>query len=157
MNTSTQQPIKLKKVYLFIQRFEKWKCAGSLWCWSFKSTHELIQSTTLVIAYLIKYKGMSFAAALKLCKTKRPQVCPNLGFQLQLKAYDKKLHQETTQSLEIKSQTNKPFPILKQRQLEKNITNFHRSYYELKEVKGKQSNLTLSKQPRPQKNEPKEL
>lgn len=42
-----------------------------------------------MIAYLIKYKGLSFHTALKLCKSKRPQVCPNLGFELQLKTYEK--------------------------------------------------------------------
>jgi hypothetical protein len=32
-------------------------------------------------------KGMSFLEALRLLKSKRPQVCPNLGFELQLKSY----------------------------------------------------------------------
>jgi hypothetical protein len=30
---------------------------------------------------------MGFMQALKFLKSKRPQVCPNLGFELQLKAY----------------------------------------------------------------------
>jgi hypothetical protein len=33
---------------------------------------------------------MNFKDALKLCKNKRPQICPNLGFELQLKEYEKK-------------------------------------------------------------------
>ena len=33
---------------------------------------------------------MSFKEALKYCKDKRPQICPNLGFELQLKEYEKK-------------------------------------------------------------------
>lgn len=45
-----------------------------------------------MIAYLIKFKGMGFLQALKFLKTKRPQVCPNLGFELQLKSYEKVHH-----------------------------------------------------------------
>jgi hypothetical protein len=33
---------------------------------------------------------MSFKEALRHCKTRRPQICPNLGFELQLKAYGKR-------------------------------------------------------------------
>jgi hypothetical protein len=55
-----------------------------------------------VIAYLLKYAGMSFLPALKLCQCKRPQVCPNLGFELQLKAYEKQL-QRGSQSVKKKS------------------------------------------------------
>lgn len=54
-----------------------------------------MQSPTLVIAYLIKFKAMSFLQALKFLKTKRPQVCPNLGFELQLKSYEKVHHNST--------------------------------------------------------------
>lgn len=35
---------------------------------------------------------MDFISALKLTKTKRPVVCPNLGFELQLKSYEKLLN-----------------------------------------------------------------
>lgn len=62
-------------------------------CWftvgqeSHEYIYSLSQSPTLVIAYLIKYKHMTFHDALKLLKSKRPQVCPNLGFELQLKSY----------------------------------------------------------------------
>lgn len=42
-----------------------------------------------MIAYLIKYKNMTFLDALRFLKSKRPQVCPNLGFELQLKIYEK--------------------------------------------------------------------
>jgi hypothetical protein len=47
----------------------------------------LYQSSTLVIAYLIKKQKMNFINALKLVKSKRYQICPNLGFELQLKSY----------------------------------------------------------------------
>lgn len=40
----------------------------------------LTQSTAFVIAYLMKERGMGFQEALRLCKSKRPGVCPNLGF-----------------------------------------------------------------------------
>lgn len=36
---------------------------------------------------------MNFKDALKHCKAKRPQVCPNLGFELQLKNYEHKRQQ----------------------------------------------------------------
>jgi len=38
---------------------------------------------------------MTFAQALKFLKAKRPQVCPNLGFELQLKNYEVKQHSNT--------------------------------------------------------------
>ena len=41
------------------------------------------------MAYLIKYRSMTFLQALKFVKGKRPCVCPNLGFELQLKSYEK--------------------------------------------------------------------
>jgi protein-tyrosine phosphatase len=50
----------------------------------------LLKSPSLVIAYLIRYHQLSFKGALQLCKEKRPSICPNLGFELQLKAYEKK-------------------------------------------------------------------
>lgn len=38
---------------------------------------------------------MTFLQALKFLKSKRPQVCPNLGFELQLKSYER-LHRTGT-------------------------------------------------------------
>ncbi len=38
---------------------------------------------------------MTFAQGLKFLKSKRPQVCPNLGFELQLKNYETKQHATT--------------------------------------------------------------
>jgi protein-tyrosine phosphatase len=55
-----------------------------------------------VIAYLIKYRYMSFLAALKLLKSRRPQVCPNLGFELQLKAYERQVNKVDSVSLVMK-------------------------------------------------------
>jgi len=43
-----------------------------------------------VIAYLIRYQRMTFKEALRYAKNKRPQICPNLGFELQLKDYEKR-------------------------------------------------------------------
>jgi serine/threonine/tyrosine-interacting protein len=69
-----------------------------------------MQSSTLVIAYLIKFKSMTFLNALKLCKSKRPHVCPNLGFELQLKAYEKML--QTSLLVEQKKKLSKELPEL---------------------------------------------
>ena len=40
------------------------------------------------MAYLISKHKMSFIEALKFVKDKRSGVCPNLGFEMQLKSYD---------------------------------------------------------------------
>ena len=49
------------------------------------------RSTSIVIAYLMKNKKMSFNKALELIKEKRGKIQPNSGFVLQLKAYEKEL------------------------------------------------------------------
>ena len=49
------------------------------------------RSTTCLIAYYIKYKEMTMEAALSKIKTRRSIVCPNVGFQKQLKMYERKL------------------------------------------------------------------
>jgi protein-tyrosine phosphatase len=43
------------------------------------------RSTSMVIAYLIKEKGMGFEEAFAFCKEKRPIVHPNSGFKKQLR------------------------------------------------------------------------
>lgn len=48
---------------------------------------------------------MSFLDALKFTKTKRPQICPNLGFELQLKKYASNFTNSTSQTLQ------KPKPV----------------------------------------------
>ena len=78
---------KYKDVNQGLYRLKDYRSISSLRCRSLKSISQVIQSATIVIAYLIKYKGMGFSQALKFLKTKRAQVCPNLGFQLQLKNY----------------------------------------------------------------------
>jgi protein-tyrosine phosphatase len=42
----------------------------------------------LVIAYLIKTRKVGFKEAIALVRAKRKNVCPNLGFEKQLKAYE---------------------------------------------------------------------
>ena len=49
------------------------------------------RSTSIIIAYLMKYKKMNFNKAFELIKEKRGKIQPNSGFILQLKAYDKEL------------------------------------------------------------------
>lgn len=49
------------------------------------------RSTTIMMAYLIKYKKMSVKEALAAIKEKRSQVCPNSGFMKQLIEYHKEL------------------------------------------------------------------
>jgi len=49
------------------------------------------RSTTIMIAYFIKYCKMTTEEALDVIKKKRPVVQPNLGFIKQLKDYEKSL------------------------------------------------------------------
>lgn len=46
------------------------------------------RSTSLVLAYLIKYEGMTFKEGLALCRGKRPIVNPNPSFVSQLKKWE---------------------------------------------------------------------
>jgi len=48
------------------------------------------RSASVIIAYLIKYKNMSYEEATRAVKEKRPCVEPNSGFMLQLKTYSQK-------------------------------------------------------------------
>ena len=50
------------------------------------------RSTTMIIAYLMKYKNMSLESALMLCRKKRPMVNPNSGFMEQLRDYEQELY-----------------------------------------------------------------
>ena len=52
------------------------------------------RSTTCLIAYYIKYKEMDMNSALKKIKAKRSIVCPNVGFQKQLKMYEQKIAEQ---------------------------------------------------------------
>ena len=56
-------------------------------CWHLQSTYSPIQSATLVIAYYMKKYQQAFAPAIKHVRSCRPNICPNLGFELQLKHY----------------------------------------------------------------------
>ncbi|KAL9904697.1 dual specificity protein phosphatase 19 [Glossina fuscipes] len=47
------------------------------------------RSPSVVIAYLMHYRGMDFQTAYKYVKTKRPCIQPNEGFLIQLKNYNK--------------------------------------------------------------------
>ena len=45
----------------------------------------------MVIAYYMKVNRESFKSAIKFVKNIRPTICPNLGFELQLKKYETEL------------------------------------------------------------------
>ena len=49
------------------------------------------RSTTCLIAYLIKYRGMNLVNAISMVRKKRPIINPNPGFIGQLKAFEKKI------------------------------------------------------------------
>lgn len=46
-----------------------------------------MESATLVIAYIMRKEGWGFKRAIELVRGKRKIVCPNLGFEMQLKEY----------------------------------------------------------------------
>jgi protein-tyrosine phosphatase len=52
------------------------------------------QSSTLVLAYLMKKHNWSFKDAITFVRKSRPVVCPNLGFERQLKEYEVQLKQQ---------------------------------------------------------------
>jgi protein-tyrosine phosphatase len=56
-----------------------------------------MQSSTLVIAYLMKKKGIGFKEAIAFVRQARPNVCPNLGFERQLKDYEMNLNRQAEQ------------------------------------------------------------
>lgn len=61
-----------------------------------------MQSATLVIAYYMKTYDPHFLNALRFVRKIRPNVCPNLGFELQLKKYQEKLgHNEESRPSNI--------------------------------------------------------
>lgn len=53
------------------------------------------RSATVVCAYLIAKQGMTSTAAVDFVREKRPIICPNLGFQLQLDEYAARLRGTT--------------------------------------------------------------
>jgi protein-tyrosine phosphatase len=57
-------------------------------CRNIKSKPYTTQSSTLIIAYLMKKKCLGFREAISFVRQARPNVCPNLGFERQLKEYD---------------------------------------------------------------------
>ncbi|KMT15475.1 hypothetical protein BVRB_3g058320 isoform A [Beta vulgaris subsp. vulgaris] len=48
-------------------------------------------SVTIILAYLIKRRGMTVSQALEYVRSKRPQASPNAGFIKQLKNYEQSL------------------------------------------------------------------
>ena len=55
------------------------------------------RSSTIVIAYLIRFHGMDVDEALNYVKQKRPWICPNHGFYAQLKKYHRQLNERKAQ------------------------------------------------------------
>jgi hypothetical protein len=87
---------------------------------------------------------MTFLQALKFLKSKRPQICPNLGFELQLKAYEKTHH--STGNIFVltrKKQEKKELPeIVKYQPMATYNKTFHRD-------EGRMGGLILSKSLKP--------
>ena len=63
-------------------------------------TMGMSRSTTVVIAYLMKYRGMGLAQAIQHTKERRPVASPNTGFMRQLIKYEQRLFGRCTVSME---------------------------------------------------------
>ena len=59
------------------------------------------RSATVVCAYLIAENGMSGPAAIDFVRSKRPVICPNVGFRQQLEEYAVKMHGGTKEEIEM--------------------------------------------------------
>ena len=135
----------MRRVWVRSSRIAKKQCACALWGRSLESKQIITQSTTLAIAYLIKYKGMTFLQALKLCKEKRPQVCPNLGFELQLKAYEKSHHSsQNIFLLTTKKKDKKDLP-----EISSSKPSVHSTYGRPFRRSGRESNIIMGKSLKP--------
>ncbi|XP_046915436.1 dual specificity protein phosphatase 21-like isoform X2 [Dermatophagoides farinae] len=80
------------KIYEFLQKFSE--NSVLIHCMAGVS-----RSTTLVIAYLIKYHKMTTRDAFKLVKTIRPFIRPNIAFIGQLMAFEEKLNDFCTSKI----------------------------------------------------------
>ncbi len=80
----------------------------------------------MVLAYLIKYKNMSFIDALAFCKSRRSIVSPNSGFIKQLQEFEKRFN--------FSSQSNYSTPTYT------DSNSSYSSYYENKNYNSTQSN-----------------
>jgi len=58
------------------------------------------RSSSVVIAYLMRYHNMTRDEAYLTCKKKRPMICPNSGFWDQLQVYETKLNSERQRQVE---------------------------------------------------------
>lgn len=68
--------------------------AGPLFCRNFKSIVPLTQSATLIISYLMRKNKWSFKDTISEVRRHRPKVLPNLGFERQLKLYERRILSE---------------------------------------------------------------
>lgn len=59
------------------------------------------RSATVVCAYLIAERGMTGPNAIEFVRSKRPIVCPNVGFRRQLDEYAIKLRGGTKEEIEM--------------------------------------------------------
>lgn len=60
------------------------------------------RSATVVCAYLIAEQGMTASAAIDFVRSKRPIICPNVGFQRQLIEYATSLHGTKEMEMQVK-------------------------------------------------------
>ncbi|CAD8199920.1 unnamed protein product [Paramecium pentaurelia] len=114
------------------------------------------RSAATVIAYLMRKQGMSFQEAFQFARLKRSVVCPNFGFQRQLKQFERELQNmngkvetEITQQQQQISQLAVK-PIIQQQQLSNLTIQPHQMAMTEKKTTIRRNQLTpASKLPKP--------
>ncbi|CAD8096229.1 unnamed protein product [Paramecium primaurelia] len=114
------------------------------------------RSAATVIAYLMRKQGMSFQEAFQFVRLKRSVVCPNFGFQRQLKQFERELQNmngkvetEITQQQQQISQLAVK-PIIQQQQLSNLTIQPHQMAITEKKTTIRRNQLTpASKLPKP--------
>lgn len=78
------------------------------------------RSSTIIMAYMISYKGYTFSDALKHCKSQREKINPNEGFRKQLEEHEREIKERQNEDKNI-NQINHEFKeLLKKEELVKN-------------------------------------
>jgi protein-tyrosine phosphatase len=64
------------------------------------------RSSTIIIAYMIKYLDYDFEQALEFCQSKREKINPNQGFRKQIDEYEKELKGDKLSNLNMNDECN---------------------------------------------------
>jgi len=100
-NTSVQISQYFNEAHEFIEQARVKKCKVLVHC-----EGGISRSPTIVISYLMKYCNMTLREATEHVSTRRPMICPNLGFVNELRKFEGSLLLERENSLDSDEQRN---------------------------------------------------